>query len=218
MNLSRYIDHTILNATATRDDIIKHCEEGCEHGFHSVCLNPYWVKLATEVCNGSPIKVCAVIGFPLGATTPFVKLSEAASAVAHGAEELDMVMNLGAALSGDWESVEDDIEAVVRVSEGRTVKVILECGSLTEHQIRVACRVAESAGAQFVKTSTGFGSSGATVEAVTILKDAVEGRLGIKASGGIKTAADATQMLEAGATRIGTSSGLSIVGEALSTT
>ncbi|GAA5344544.1 deoxyribose-phosphate aldolase [Planifilum fimeticola] len=212
-NLASIIDHTLLKPEATASDIDRLCQEALESEFAAVCVNPWWVSRAAERLKESDVQVCTVVGFPLGATTTEVKAAETKRAVADGASEIDMVMNIGAFKSGDRQGVEEDIRAVVRAAGGRTVKVILETGLLDEGEIRLACELAKAAGAHFVKTSTGFGPGGATVEAVRIMREAVGPEMGVKASGGIRSLAAAKKMISAGANRIGTSSGVAILGE-----
>ena len=207
------IDHTLLAPTATRDQVLSLCEEAKEAHFASVCVNPYWVPTAHEALQGSGLAVCSVIGFPLGATTTATKEAETRESVAHGANEIDMVMNLGLAKAGEWEGVQDDIRAVVEAADGALVKVILETCLLDNGEIVEACRRSVAAGAHFVKTSTGFSTSGATEGAVRLMRETVGPDFGVKASGGIRTAEDFTRMVEAGANRIGASAGLRIIKE-----
>lgn len=207
------IDHTLLAPTATRDQVLSLCEEAKEAHFASVCVNPYWVPTAHDALQGSGLAVCTVIGFPLGATTTATKEAETRESVAHGANEIDMVMNLGLAKAGDWEGVQDDIRAVVEAADGAHVKVILETCLLDNGEIVEACRRSVAAGAHFVKTSTGFSTSGATEGAVRLMRETVGPDFGVKASGGIRTAEDFTRMVEAGANRIGASAGLRIIKE-----
>ncbi len=212
MELAKYIDHTLLKADATKDKIEKLCEEAKEYGFASVCVNPAWVPLAAELLKGSEVKVCTVIGFPLGATTPEVKRFETENAIQNGAEEVDMVINIGALKSGDDELVKKDIQAVVEAAKGKAlVKVIIETCLLTEEEKVKACKLSVEAGADYVKTSTGFSTGGATVEDIKLMRETVGPELGVKASGGVRTREDALAMIEAGATRIGASSGIAIV-------
>ncbi|WP_333870398.1 deoxyribose-phosphate aldolase [Desulforamulus putei] len=211
--LHQLIDHTLLKAAATPEEIEKLCQEAREHRFASVCVNPCYVGLAAALLKDSGVPVCTVIGFPLGAATPEVKAFETAQALLHGATEFDMVLNLGALKAKDYEYVERDIASVVQAAGGHTVKVIIETCCLTEEEKVMACRLAQRAGAHFVKTSTGFGAGGATAEDVALLRRTVGETMGVKASGGLKTAAEALQMVEAGANRIGTSSGVKIVTE-----
>ncbi|MGV3487140.1 MAG: deoxyribose-phosphate aldolase [Tuberibacillus sp.] len=210
--LAKMIDHTLLKPEATKTDILKLCEEAKEHQFISVCVNPYWVKTAAEVLKDSPVKVCTVIGFPLGATTTATKVFEANLAIEEGATEVDMVINIGELKSGRLDAVEADIAAVVKAAEGRAlVKVILETSLLSDEEIANASQCAKKAGADFVKTSTGFSTGGATVEAVRLMRQTVGPDMGVKASGGIRDYATAQAMIEAGATRIGASAGIKII-------
>jgi deoxyribose-phosphate aldolase len=210
--LARMIDHTLLAPTATRADIEALCDEASENCFASVCVNPYWVTLANEKLAESPVRVCTVIGFPLGANRPETKVYEAVRAVEDGAVELDMVLNTGALRSGDYSAAERDIAGVVGAGRGRAiVKVILETGHLTDEEKVKACVLARRAGAHFVKTSTGFGKGGATEEDVRLMRRVVGPALGVKASGGVKDQPTAIRMIEAGATRIGASAGVRIV-------
>lgn len=216
MDIAKYIDHTNLKPYATKEDIIKLCEEAKKYGFYAVCVNPYRVKLAKEQLEGTDIKVASVIGFPLGATPTEVKVFEAKKALEDGADELDMVINIGALKDKDYEYVKNDIAEVVKVAheKGAVVKVIIETCYLTDEEKEIACKLAMEAGADFVKTSTGFGTGGATVEDVRLMRRIVGDKLGVKAAGGIRTYEQAMAMIEAGANRIGTSSGVKIVEEA----
>lgn len=213
--LAAMVDHTLLKPGATSADIERLCREAREYLFFAVCVNPFYVPLARELLAESGVKVCAVAGFPLGATTAEVKAFEAAGAVRNGAAEVDMVLNIGALKEGSPGVVRDDIRAVVKaVSETNPkalVKVIIETCFLTGEEKTTACRLAREAGARYVKTSTGFGGGGATVEDVALMRAAVGPDMGVKASGGIKTARQALAMIEAGADRIGTSSGVAIM-------
>jgi deoxyribose-phosphate aldolase len=211
MELNRFIDHTLLKPEATAAMIDKLCAEAKEHQFASVCVNPFWVKRCAEQLHGTKVKVCTVIGFPLGATTSAAKVAEARDALANGAQEVDMVINIGALKSGDLESVKADIAAVKQAVGEVLLKVILETGLLTEEEKVTACKLCVEAGADFVKTSTGFGPGGATVEDVALLRRIVGEKRGVKASGGVRGRDAALAMVEAGASRIGTSSGVSIV-------
>lgn len=210
------IDHTLLKPEATEDDIIKLCDEAARFGFASVCVNPSWVKKAAELLNGTSVPVCTVIGFPLGAAVSDVKAFEARRAIFDGAREVDMVMNIGALKSGDDCTVEQDIKAVADAAHGSGVlcKVIIETALLTDNEKIRACLAAKNAGADFVKTSTGFSKGGATVHDVALMRRTVGGALGVKASGGVKGIDDARAMFEAGATRIGASVGVKIAQEA----
>lgn len=211
-NLARFIDHTLLKPDATEEQIAKVCSEAMENDFYSVCINPYWVPLATGLLEGTSVKVCTVIGFPLGATTTKAKAFEAEEAVAQGAAEVDMVMNVGALKSGDYDLVRNDIQTVVKTVHGRAiVKVILETCLLNETEKIKACELSVAAGAHFVKTSTGFGPGGATVEDISLMRRVVGPDIGVKASGGIRDYDTAIAMIKAGATRIGTSSGVKII-------
>ncbi|SJZ51678.1 deoxyribose-phosphate aldolase [Selenihalanaerobacter shriftii] len=209
--ISNMIDHTILNADAIEEDIKTKCQEAKEYNFASVCVNPSFVKLASEELKGSSVKVCTVIGFPLGMNTTKVKAFEVKNAIKNGAQELDMVINLGAVKSEVWNIVKDDIKEVVAVSSDNIVKVIIETCYLNDEEKRKACQVVKEAGADFVKTSTGFGTGGATIDDVKLMKEVVGDELEVKASGGIRSLEDAKQMIEAGATRIGASSGVKII-------
>lgn len=210
------IDHTLLKPEASESDIRKLCDEAAEFGFASVCVNPTWVKKASEFLQGSNVPVCTVIGFPLGATLPDVKAYEARRAIFNGAREVDMVINVGALKSGDDCAVEDDIKAVVEAAHENDVlcKVIIETALLDNEEIVRACLASKNAGADFVKTSTGFSKGGATVEDVNLMRRTVGKALGVKASGGVKGIEDARAMFEAGATRIGASVGVKIAQEA----
>ncbi len=211
---SQIIDHTLLNPAATDHDITRLCEEAIEYGFFSVCVNPYWVARASELTRGSAVKVCTVIGFPLGANTTATKVAETIDAVRNGADEVDMVINIGRALAGDWDAVESDIRAVVEAAgENTLVKVILETCLLTDDQIVEACRRAVAAGADYVKTSTGFSRGGAQPHAVSLMRETVGPQIGVKAAGGIRTLKDFDAMVDAGASRIGTSAGISFTQE-----
>ncbi|HHW03306.1 MAG TPA: deoxyribose-phosphate aldolase [Thermoanaerobacterales bacterium] len=212
--LAKFIDHTLLKPEATSEQIEALCKEAKEYGFASVCINPCRVKLASELLRDTDVKVCTVVGFPLGATTPEVKAFEAANAVENGASEVDMVMNIGAMKEKDYDLVERDIRAVVEAVAGKAVvKVILENCLLEKDEIKKACEICVKAGADFVKTSTGFNKSGATVEDVKLMKEAVKDKAGVKAAGGIRDMVTAKAMIEAGASRLGTSSSIKIVSE-----
>ena len=213
MNIAKLIDHTLLKPTATQAQIRSLCEEARTHGFCSVCVNPYWVAFAKHALSGSDVKVCSVIGFPLGATPSCVKAFEAKQAIQDGADELDMVINMGALKSGDLETVLADIRAVRNACQGHTLKVIIETSQLTDDEKRQACQLARQAGADFVKTSTGFNGGGATPSDVTLMRNAIPATMSVKASGGIRTRADLDAMLRAGAARIGTSGGVQILEE-----
>lgn len=211
--LARLIDHTILKPTSTPADVERVCEEARRYGFASVATSPWAIPLAVRFLAGSGVLAGAAIGFPLGTTTSAVKAAETAEAVQAGAGEVDMVIHLGYLKAGDHAYVYRDIRGVVKAAEGRVVKVIIECCYLTDEEKVLASRLAEDAGAQFVKTSTGFGPSGATPEDVRLIRAAVGPGIGVKAAGGIRTLEQVERLLAAGATRIGTSSGVSILRE-----
>lgn len=212
MTAPQLIDHTLLRPDATKDEIRKLAMEAQQHQFHSVCVNPCWVPEVARILSGSEVAVCSVVAFPLGATSPAAKAFEARHAVEDGADEVDMVMNIGDALEGDWDLVQADIRSVVEAVRPETVvKVILETCLLDDQQITRACEVAVRAGADFVKTSTGFSTGGATVHAVQIMRATVGPNFGVKASGGIHTPDQADAMVEAGATRIGASAGAALL-------
>lgn len=213
--LSKYIDHTILKPEATKDEVLQIINEAKEYNFASVCINPYWVQLAAKNLRGTDINVCTVIGFPLGSTSTFAKVSETSEAIKDGATEIDMVQNIGALLSGDEQTVREDIKAVALAAHAgdAILKVILENAFLTDTQIIKACEIAVEAGADYVKTSTGFAKSGAKVADVKLMRETVRPKVGVKAAGGIHTKAEALAMIEAGATRIGASAGIQIVTE-----
>ena len=211
-NVAGLIDHTLLKADATKEQIKVLCEEAREYNFASVCVNPTWVKFASELLEGSEVKVCTVIGFPLGATTPETKAFETKDAISNGADEVDMVINIGALKDKDDELVERDIRAVVAASTGKALsKVIIETSLLTDEEKVRACELAVKAGTDYVKTSTGFSTGGATVEDITLMRKTVGPDIGVKASGGVRNTSDAQKVIEAGATRIGASAGVSIV-------
>ncbi|CAK6476052.1 deoxyribose-phosphate aldolase [Peribacillus castrilensis] len=211
-NVAGLIDHTLLKADATKEQIKVLCEEAREYNFASVCVNPTWVKYASELLEGSEVKVCTVIGFPLGATTPETKAFETKDAIANGAHEVDMVINIGALKDKDDELVERDIRAVVAASTGKALsKVIIETSLLTDEEKVRACELAVKAGTDYVKTSTGFSTGGATVEDIALMRKTVGPNIGVKASGGVRNTSDAQNVIEAGATRIGASAGVSIV-------
>ncbi|HLH39107.1 MAG TPA: deoxyribose-phosphate aldolase [Bryobacteraceae bacterium] len=212
-NIAHFIDHTLLRPDATAADIRKLCAEARKYGFASVCINSYWVPLAAAELAGSAVKVCTVVGFPLGASATAAKVAETEIALRDGAREIDMVLNIGELRGGNTAAVLDDIRAVVNAAHARgaIVKVILETALLEESQKLAACAIAREAGADFVKTSTGFAASGATVRDVELMSRAAGGAMGVKASGGIRTLEDARKMIAAGATRIGASAGVQIV-------
>lgn len=212
-NIASYIDHTLLKPEASEADVLKVCAEAAEYRFKSVCVNPIWVKTVTKALKGSGVLTCSVVGFPLGATPTDVKSFEARGAVLDGADEVDMVINIAAARAGDQGALTEDIAAVAETvhAGGAILKVIIETALLTDEQKVLACQAAVEAGADFVKTSTGFNGGGATVEDVALMRRAVGPDLGVKASGGVRSLADAQAMIAAGATRIGASSGIAIV-------
>jgi len=210
-DIARTIDHTLLGAEVTKAGVKKKCAEAREYNFASVCTNPDQVGLVKEELADSEVKVCTVIGFPLRVNLSETKAAEAKAAVRDGADELDMVMKVGALKEGDYETVKKDIAAVVEAAQGKLVKVIIETCYLTEEQKVKACEIAKEAGADFVKTSTGFGSGGAAVEDIVLMRKTVGAEMGVKASGGIHSLEEAQAMIEAGATRIGASSGVQIL-------
>lgn len=211
-SLASYIDHTALKPETTRDDIARLCEEARQHRFATVCVNPYWVGTAAELLSGSGVGITTVIGFPLGATSTFAKAAEARDAIASGATEIDMVLNVGALKSGLHDEVERDVARVAETCKGRAVlKVILETGLLTDEEKVKACELCVAAGADFVKTSTGFGPGGATAADIALMRRTVGPALGVKASGGVRDAQTAREMIAAGATRIGASASVAIV-------
>ena len=211
-SLSKYIDHTVLHADTTKNTIERFCKEAVEYNFAGVCFNPTHVRYAADLLAGTAVKVCTVIGFPLGATTSLVKAVETRDAIANGAQEVDMVINIGAVKDGDYDLVAKDIKAVVDAAAGQAqVKVIIETCLLTEEEKVKVCQVAKDMGANFVKTSSGFSKSGATAEDVALMKQTVGPEMGVKASTGVRTAELVIKMVNAGASRIGTGSGVSIV-------
>ncbi len=211
MERNKYIDHTLLKADATRKDIEKLCAEAKQYDFASVCVNTYWVPLCTSELKDSDVSVCCVVGFPLGAMSTQAKAFETRQAVKDGADEIDMVINIGELKNGNDEAVLRDIEAVVQAAEGAVVKVILENCLLEKEEIVRACKLCMEAKADFVKTSTGFSTGGAVLEDVRLMKETVAGKCKVKAAGGIRSKADMDAMIEAGADRIGTSAGISLL-------
>ena len=212
MDLAKYIDHTLLKPESTREDIRRICEEAKHYGTASVCVNPCWVGFVAEQLKDSDVKPCCVIGFPLGATLPEVKAYETAAAIRDGAKEVDMVINVGALRGAEFETVYEDIKAVVDAAADKAlVKVIIETCLLTDEQKVIACKLAKQAGADFVKTSTGFSTGGATAADVKLMRETVGPELGVKASGGVRSKADAEAMIAAGASRIGASSSKKII-------
>lgn len=210
--IARMIDHTLLKPDSTKEQILQLCEEAKEYEFATVCVNPSWVRTAAKELKGTSVGVTTVIGFPLGATSTFTKVAETRDAIASGATEVDMVINIGALKSKDEGTVYHDIKQVVRAASGQAVvKVIIETGFLTEEEKERACLLAKEAGADFVKTSTGFGPGQATVEDIRLMRETVGPNIGVKASGGVRDAESAKAMIEAGANRIGASAGIAIV-------
>ncbi len=211
-SLAKYIDHTLLKPEASEEDVRKVCDEAKKYNFASVCVNPNHIKFVAEQLSGSGVAPCVVIGFPLGATTPEVKAEETQAVLMLGAKEVDMVVNIGAIKSDNWQLVKRDIEAVVAAAKGRgLVKVIIETCLLTDEEKVKVCAIAKMAGADFVKTSTGFSKGGATKEDVALMRQTVGPHMGVKASGGVRDYETAVAMIKAGATRLGTSSGAAIV-------
>lgn len=215
-DVAKLIDHTLLKPAASQDQIAQLCYEARTYGFASVCINPTHVKLAAQLLKGSGVDVCTVVGFPLGATPATVKAYETQQALRDGATEIDMVINVGALKSQDYAAVFEDIGAVVRTAHagGALVKVIIEAALLTDEEKVIACQLSKAAGADFVKTSTGFGPGGATVADVSLMRRVVGPKIGVKAAGGVGSYSDAQEMIAAGATRIGASAGVAIVSEA----
>ncbi|MDE6195409.1 MAG: deoxyribose-phosphate aldolase [Erysipelotrichaceae bacterium] len=209
--MNNYIDHTLLKADAKKQDIEKLCEEAKQYHFASVCVNAYWVPTCASFLQGSDVKVCTVVGFPLGAMASEAKAFETQNAIAQGAEEIDMVLNIGELKAGNDDVVKQDIEAVVKAASGKCVKVILETCLLTKEEIKRACELCVEAKATFVKTSTGFSTSGANIEDVKLMKETVQGKCKVKAAGGIRCYEDMQKMIEAGADRIGTSAGVKLM-------
>ena len=211
MKLNKYIDHTLLKPDASQEQIETLIEEAKKYDFASVCVNPTWVSFAAQALKGTDVKVCTVIGFPLGANTPELKAFETSDAIRNGANEIDMVINIGALKSQNFDLVEKDIRAVVEAAKGTLVKVIIETCLLTDDEKVKACQIAQKAGADFVKTSTGFSTGGATVADVALMRKTVGPDMGVKASGGARSYEDALAFIKAGATRIGASSGVAIM-------
>ena len=211
MNYAKFIDHTLLKPESTRKQIDQIIDEAKEYNFKSICVNPTHVKYAAERLNDSDVLVCTVIGFPLGATTTATKIFETEDAIKNGASEIDMVINIGALKDGRFEEVQKDIEGVVGAANGKTVKVIIETVLLSDEEKVKASELAKAAGADFVKTSTGFAGGGATPEDVKLMKDTVGDELEVKASGGVRSLEDFNKMIDAGATRIGASAGVQII-------
>ena len=211
MSYAKYIDHTLLAMNATEDQIRKLCDEAKEYHFYSVCVNSGYVPLAASLLKGSDVKVCSVVGFPLGAMLTSAKAFETEMAVKAGAQEIDMVINVGWLKSNDWQAVKNDIEAVFNACGDVPLKVILETCLLSKDEIVNVCNICKEIGVAFVKTSTGFSVSGATIEDVKLMRETVGDKMGVKASGGIRDRATAEKMVEAGATRLGASAGIAIV-------
>nr|WP_144920410.1 deoxyribose-phosphate aldolase [Paenibacillus bovis] len=211
-NIASYIDHTLLKAEATKEDIKKICEEAKQYKFASVCVNPTWVKFASSLLGDSDVKVCTVIGFPLGANTTETKEFEAKNAIENGATEIDMVINIGALKAKQDDDVKQDISRVCNVAKGKAiVKVIIETSLLSNEEKERACEISKQAGADFVKTSTGFSTGGATIEDVQLMRRIVGNDIGVKASGGVRNLEDLRNMIDAGASRIGASAGVAIM-------
>ncbi|HEM6266212.1 TPA: deoxyribose-phosphate aldolase [Streptococcus suis] len=211
MKLNKFIDHTVLKPETTKEQVAKVLEEAKEYDFASVCINPTWVSFAAEGLKGTDVKVCTVIGFPLGANTSAVKAFETKDAIENGADEIDMVINIGALKDKNYDLVLEDIKAVVEASGDKLVKVIIETCLLTDEEKVKACELSKEAGADFVKTSTGFSTGGATIEDVALMRKTVGPEMGVKASGGARSYEDAIAFIEAGASRIGASSGVAIM-------
>jgi deoxyribose-phosphate aldolase len=214
MKVNKLIDHTILKAFATEEEILKLCQEAMEYDFKSVCVNPVNVAFAKKALEGSDVLVCTVVGFPLGANTKEIKALETLDAIKNGADEIDMVINIGKAKEHDYDYIEEEIKCVVTASAGKTTKVIIETCYLTDEEKVACCLAAKSAGATFVKTSTGFGTGGATASDIKLMRETVGAEMGVKASGGVRTYEDLKVMVENGATRIGASSGIQIMKDA----
>ncbi len=213
MKINKYIDHTLLKADASKEQIKVLCEEAITYDFASVCVNSYWVETCKKLLKGSDVKVCTVVGFPLGAMSTEAKAFEARQAVLDGADELDMVINIGALKAGDDTAVQSDIEAVIKAAQGACVKVILETCLLSKAEIVRGCEICADAKADYVKTSTGFSTAGATTADVKLMKEAVKSRCKVKAAGGISTYEDMMTMIQAGADRIGTSKGVALISQ-----
>ena len=214
MKVNKLIDHTVLKAFATEQEILKLCAEAKEYDFKSVCVNPVNVALAKKALEGSDVLVCTVVGFPLGANTKEIKALETLDAIKNGADEIDMVINIGKAKEHDFEYIEDEIKCVVTASAGKTTKVIIETCYLSDEEKVECCKAAKAAGATFVKTSTGFGTGGATASDIKLMRETVGSEMGVKASGGVRSFDDVKLMVENGATRIGASSGIQIMKDA----
>ncbi|MBP2025121.1 deoxyribose-phosphate aldolase [Peptoniphilus stercorisuis] len=213
MEINRMIDHTLLKPESTREQIKSLCDEALEYNFKSVCINPFWVSYANDILKDSEVSVCTVIGFPLGANTTSMKATEAREAILNGADEVDMVINVGLLKSKEYDLVEEDIKAVVEESKDKIVKVIIETCLLSDEEIVKACEISMKSGADFVKTSTGFNSAGAKAQDVNLMRKTVGDTLGVKASGGIRDLKTAREMIENGAARLGVSAGIEIIKE-----
>ncbi len=211
MKTSKYIDHTVLKQDAVKADVVKLCNEAVENDFASVCINPYWIPVAKEILTGTNVDICTVIGFPLGANATATKAFETKQAILDGATEIDMVINVGALKDKEYDVVYNDIKAVVDAANGTLVKVIIETCLLTDEEKVKACELSVKANAHFVKTSTGFSTGGATKEDIALMRKTVGPDVGVKASGGVRSPEDFKAMIEAGATRIGTSSGIKLI-------
>ena len=214
MKVNKLIDHTILKAFETEEEILKLCKEAIEYDFKSVCVNPVNVALAKKALEGSDVLVCTVVGFPLGANTKEIKALETLDAIKNGADEIDMVINIGKAKEHDFDYIEEEIKCVVTASAGKTTKVIIETCYLNDEEKVECCKAAKAAGATFVKTSTGFGTGGATASDIKLMRETVGAEMGVKASGGVRSYDDVKVMVENGATRIGASSGIQIMKDA----
>ena len=214
MKVNKLIDHTVLKAFATEEEILKLCEEAKEYDFKSVCVNPVNVAFAKKALEGSDVLVCTVVGFPLGANTKEIKALETLDAIKNGADEIDMVINIGKAKEHDFDYIEEEIKCVVTASAGKTTKVIIETCYLNDEEKVECCKAAKAAGATFVKTSTGFGTGGATASDIKLMRETVGAEMGVKASGGVRSYDDVKVMVENGATRIGASSGIQIMKDA----
>ena len=214
MKVNKLIDHTILKAFATEEEILKLCQEAMEYDFKSVCVNPVNVAFAKKALEGSDVLVCTVVGFPLGANTKEIKALETLDAIKNGADEIDMVINIGKAKEHDFDYIEEEIKCVVTASAGKTTKVIIETCYLNDEEKVECCKAAKAAGATFVKTSTGFGTGGATASDIKLMRETVGAEMGVKASGGVRSYDDVKVMVENGATRIGASSGIQIMKDA----
>jgi deoxyribose-phosphate aldolase len=210
-NINRYIDHTLLKPEATAEQIEKLCQEAIQYRFFSVCINPGNISIAKKFLGTTDVAICTVIGFPLGANTTETKVFETKNAISLGANEIDMVLNIGAVKSGNWKLVEDDIRAVKNACQEKVLKVIFETCLLTDEEKKMCAQVSERAGADFIKTSTGFSSAGATYDDVSLMRAAVTSKVQVKASGGVRDLSTALKMIELGATRLGTSSGIAII-------